>query len=492
MSGTRAARRRSPSLIACALIALAPYAAAQPADDQRLDAYVREALRSNPVMDAGMQALLASDLEARATRARRLPALGLEARYTRATGGRTIDFPAGQLFNPIHETLNRLLEERGEPAMFPTDLRDIEEPLLRPREQETKLTLRAPLYAPEIGAAIAARAAATDAARAGLEVTARTLVREVKRAYFGAARADAAEGILEASRDLLAEDLRIAKVMEREGTATHDRVLRARAEMLAVEQRLDAARAGTRQARRQLARLLGRDDAAGLVLPEAEPDGTPAPAPADPGPDAEVDTVSSRPELARLDAAIAGAEAQVDAGQARRLPELSLAADYGIQGADYAVDSSDDSFGTVSLVLRWNLFDFGARRVSRDAAAAEAARLRAQRDDLERELRLALQAANEDLDVAARAVRTARARVEAAEAAFAIAERKRAEASLSQVAFIDAQRALTEARLNAVITRFDLRDRIAEVEFVAAAYPLPALPLSAKESSDEDAPDLSR
>ena len=62
--------------------------------------------------------------------------------------------------------------------------------------------------------------------------------------------------------------------------------------------------------------------------------------------------------------------------------------------------------------------------------------------------------------------------------------RKRAEASLSQVAFIDAQRALTEARLNAVITRFALQDQRAEVEFVSASYPLPALPIASAETPD--------
>lgn len=466
--------------VASLLLLIATAAPAADADPQ-LDAYVREALRHNPVMEAGMQALLARDLERRSARARRLPSLDLSARYSRQTGGRSIDFPAGQLFNPIHATLNDLLADRGDPPMFPTDVQDIEEPLLRPREQDTRLQLRAPLYAPELGAAIAAAVAETRAESARLEATARNLVREVKRAYFAAARSAAAEDILEASRGLLAEDERIAGVLLREGSATEDRVLRARAEVLAVEQRLDAARARTRQARRQLARLLDRDNAAGLDLPEVAPATLLAEEqPAGAAPPPPEDETPPRPELERLSSAVEAAEAGADARRAQSLPQLSLAADYGIEGEDYRL-SRDADFATVSLVLQWNLFDFGARRASRDAAEAEAARLRAERTDLEARLRQALTSAREDLAVARRAQATAAARVEAAEAAFRIAERKREENSLSQVEFLDAERALTEARLNLVISHFALRDQRAEVELVSAEYPLPPLPLTAPE-----------
>lgn len=450
--------------------------------DPQLQRYIREALASNPAMEARLQALLGQRLQAEAARAQRLPSLGMEARYTRALGGRVIEFPTGDLFNPVYATLNQLLQEQGEAPAFPTDLQNAEIPFLRPQEQETKLTLRAPLFAPEITAAIAARAAQSDSAQARLEATARMLVREVKRAYYGAAQAEAAEGILEASLALLEEDLRIAGVMLREGTATRDRVLRARAEMLAVQQQLDAARAQTRQARRQLARLLDRNAADNLVLPDPTPS-TEGASPAPVSARDDVERPQERPELRALDAGIRAAQAQAEAEAAQLLPEIVLAGDYGIQGENYAIES-DSEFGTLSIVMRWNLFDFGARRDTRDAARAEAAQLRAERRDLERQLGIALEEARDALQVSRRALLTARARVEAAEAAFAIAERKRAEASLSQVAFIDAQRALTEARLNAVITHFALQDQHAEVEFVSASYPLPALPIASAETID--------
>lgn len=461
-------------LLAAALLPAASIAADAPASP--LDAYVREALAHNPAMSAEMQGLLARELELRAARAQRLPSLDLDARYTRATGGRTIGFPAGQLFNPIYETLNFLLEQQGEPPMFQPTVQDFEDPIVRRKEQDTRLRLTAPLYAPEIRAGVDARLAQRALQEASLETTARVLVREVHRAYYGAARAQAAERILQASLELLTEDVRVAEVLVREGSATRDRLLRARAEQLAAEQRLDAARARTRQAQRRLAQLMDRDTPEHLQLPALDATGMPLETAPDHAGAGMPDT-GYRPELAQLDHAIDTTSSQSRAASARLLPTLTLAADYGIQGTDYRIDS-DAEVGTVSLVMRWNLFDFGQRRATRDAADAETARLRAERRDLERQLQLARDSAEDDTGVVRRALQTARARLEAAEASFAIAERKREEDALTQVEFLDAERALTEARLGLVVAHFDLQDQLAELDFVRAAYPLPALPIA--------------
>src|SRR3546814_9683511 len=71
--------------------------------------------------------------------------------YTTLFRSRTIDIPTGQLLNPVYDTLNRFLAERGEPPQFP-NVPDQSIALLRDREQETKLSLSAPLIAPELWA----------------------------------------------------------------------------------------------------------------------------------------------------------------------------------------------------------------------------------------------------------------------------------------------------------------------------------------------------
>ena len=42
-------------------------------------------------------------------RARYLPVIDFAARYSMADGGRTIEFPVGDLLNPVYETLDQML-----------------------------------------------------------------------------------------------------------------------------------------------------------------------------------------------------------------------------------------------------------------------------------------------------------------------------------------------------------------------------------------------
>ncbi len=443
-----------------AALLLGAITASAESSDPLLERYVAEALSGNRALRARDHAVDAARADADAARARRLPELQFNARYTRSDGGRTIDFPAGDLLNGVYDTLNRFLIERGEAPQFPS-IENQSIALLREREQETKLSLTAPLFAPALWADAAARDALWQGSVAGREAYARVLAREVKRAYYGATQAQASVRILEASERLLAENVRVSESLVGAGKATRDRVLRAEAERLAIVQRLDAARAQAAQAVRLLNMLRDAPADASPELPAADALALP-PAPAIAG---------QRPELRQVDAGLVARDAARRAATAARLPTLALVGDYGIQGEDYRA-GRDDDFSTVSLVLRWTLFDAGNRRAQQRKALAEIEQLRAEREDLERRLDLAQRAAEDDFATALRAIGAAEARLAASDEGFRIAERKREAASLSQIEFLDAERALTEARLNLAIARCAALDRAAELELASATFPL--------------------
>lgn len=448
-------------LLACLCLAATPLAAVA-TSDAVLDGYLHEALSGNPGLRARDHAQAAAAAGAESAAAKRWPELALSARYSRADGGRTIDFPAGDMLNGVYATLNRFLIERGEAPAFPT-IENQSISLMREREQETKLSLSAPLFAPALWANAAAHNALFQGSVAGREAYARTLVREVKRAYYGAMQAEAAVEILTSSERLLAENVRVSQSLVDAGKATRDRVLRAEAERLAIVQRLDAARAQHTQALRLLNLLRDVEADAPAPLPDAQALARPQLPTATAG--------NTRPELRQMDAGIDARDAARRAATAGLLPTLAVVGDYGVQGTDYRFDK-DHEFGMVSLVLRWTLFDFGSRGAERRKAIAEAEQARAERVDLERRLALAHSSALNDLATSLRAIDAAQAQLQAGEEGFRIAERKRAAASLSQIEFLDAERVLTEARLNLAIARCAALDRAAELELASATYPL--------------------
>lgn len=441
------------SLAALALLANTAATATTP---DPLALYIEQALRHNTALAAEDGTVRARLAALRATQAQQLPQLALKGRYTRAEGGRVIDVDVVPLLQPVYSTLSQLSGQTVEPVPATVHF-----PLLREREQETKLSLTAPLFAPALYAAADAQEALYESETAAREALARTVVRDVKQAAYALAQAEAGVIILEGSERTLAENVRVSESLVEAGKATRDRVLRAEAERHHLVQRLDAARAQVLQARRYLNYLRGHALDAPLETPE------------------RLDIPQSyerreRPELRQLQHAMDAAEAKTRAASRSAWPTLALAADYGYQGEEYDF-SKDEDYTLASLVLEWPLLDFGQRHARRSEAEAEAEALRDRRRDLVEKLSLVERAARENLATAQRAIATAEARQLAAEEGFRIAGRKRDAGQLSQIEYLDAERAHTDARLNLVIARNAALSSAAELEYATAAYPLPAV-----------------
>ncbi|MEZ5498060.1 MAG: TolC family protein [Steroidobacteraceae bacterium] len=439
-------------------------AVAEPRDiRQVVDDYVAIGLASNLALRSADVELERSIAVLDAARARYWPELALEARYSRAEGGRQINFPLGQLLNPVYATLNDLLTQQGQPAPF-APVSDQSFGFLREREQDTRVTLRQPLFAPALRANLRAGRAGVASARAARQALAYRLTRDITVAYTDWLRAGEAAAIVAASRELLQENLRVNESLHANGKTTRDRVLRARAEVLAVEQQLREARNRKQQARSYVNFLLNRSldtelEAAGI-------DASLQRVHQDLGVLREL-ALQRRPELTELDKRRAAAAEAVTAARAARWPTLSLGIDAGTQGERYEFGSGRN-FAIASLLLNWSLFDGGARRAAVTQARAVERRAALARSELEQSIALEVQQAVDELRTAYDSLQTAEARVDAAEAAFVIASRKRDEGVSSLVEFIDARNALTGAQLNRAATRFDVIARQADLDYATA------------------------
>ncbi len=438
-----------------------------------IDGYVQSGMTSN-------LALANQDIEVdksramlAAARARFLPELALAARYTRAEGGRQIDLPVGQLLNPVYQTLNELLIANGGVARF-SAIADQAIPLQLPREQDTRITLRQPLYAPAITAGVAAARANLGAAGYSRQAYQRELRRDITVAYLEWLKARNGAAILSTSEATLAENLRVNRSLYDNGKSTHDTVLRARAEWLGVQQRQRDAQNGVDQARSYLNFLLNRPLATPLEAP-ADADSLPAAVSLAPAADGAIGAsvvaaVPARPELLALDAAQSAAAEQLRAAHAARRPNLALGVDAGTQGVDYATGRNYD-FVTGSVVLSWTLFDAGARAAAVLQARLAGKQLANQRELLAARIGLEQQQAADNLRSAQDSLATADARAVAARAAFAIASKRRDAGMADQLEFLDARNEMTGAELNRNLTYYTLLERQAQYAWAHGDLP---------------------
>lgn len=413
----------------------------------------------------GVEARLAALEQARA---RYWPRLDLDARYSAADGGRTIDVPVGDLVNPIYAALSHV--DPG--ARFPT-VANQEIAFQRTREQDTKFVLTQPLYDPRLGPARDAAAADLAGTRASYEALAERVTRDVEQAYLRLLEARANVEVLDATLELARENVRVNDSLVRHGKATRDVAYRAEADLLETTQRrlqastaVDLARAYVNLLRNApldtevpLATLDG-DTVAELAGRYG--DGTGAGMLAS----LEAQAVADRRELAALDAANSAAHAEEALARAATRPSLALSVWTGTQGSGYGL-GADDRYVLASLVVRFTLFDAGGDRAGVRAAHALAGEAAERRADAENRVRLEVRQALSDYAVARASIDTARKRLDAARAAFAISQKKRDLGQINQAEFIDARRALTDAAINVNQTSFGTLAALAELDYAA-------------------------
>ncbi|MEO0734555.1 MAG: hypothetical protein AAFZ52_17090 [Bacteroidota bacterium] len=91
-----------------------------------LDTYVTEALAQNPSLLAKRLMENERAIAVELAGANKRATVDLKSDYLLSVGGRRINFPVGDLFNPTYATLNQLTGENN----FPTDLENVNEQFL--------------------------------------------------------------------------------------------------------------------------------------------------------------------------------------------------------------------------------------------------------------------------------------------------------------------------------------------------------------------------
>jgi outer membrane protein TolC len=446
-----------------------------------VDGLVGEALRANLEIDMAGATVTERLAALDAARARYLPALDFNARYSAADGGRTIDVPVGDLLNPVYSTLNQLTGTSRFPSIANQEIN-----FLRSREQDTKLTLSQPLYDARLGPARAAAAADYAAASATRSALASRIERDMRTAYYRWLEARARVGILGVTLELARENQRVNESLFKNGKITRDLVYRAEADVLEVEQTKLAAENATQLAQSyvNLIRNVSFDaPLAVAAVDDADVAALKTELAARLGNSAfryqglATTALDRRPELKELAAEADAAAAGEHLARAAFRPQLALAVDAGTQGAGYGF-TSEDRYVLASVVLKFNLFAGGADRAGLAGARERRKSALDGKSLAEQRIRLEVQQALQDFEVAEASLGTAAKRAEAAAGAFRIAERKRDLGQINQAEFVDARRVLTDARLNLNVTRFTALGSLANLEYAVGPGRQPLLPES--------------
>lgn len=431
-------------LISKLLFSILLTGAAQSHAQSPLNQYLDEAMMRNPALSAAGQDVEAERQRLDNLRARYYPSLSLSARISVSEGGRTIDFPAGTLLNPVYQALNAQAVAMGQPARFPT-VQNQSIPLLRPTEQDTRLQLRGPLYEPVLNQQVQAQKEALNAQEAARQQVREELTRDLQVAYWQMAQSQARIDVLKASQKALQENRRVNDALYKSGETTLDAPKRALAELLDVEVQLSDAIKQRKLAQELFNTLRFVTVDSPVELPDETLQDNTLQALTDQLRPSETEARSA-PEITRLQRSLAAQTAALGAAQATYKPSLGYLIEGGYQGRDYST-GPNTGFATASVVMNWTLADGGVRNSEAGRARAQLNALAARAAQVSRQLLLARSQARENLLVSLNAIPARKAQQDAAQESLRIVTRKRDAGEATQIEFLSSEQAATRARL---------------------------------------------
>lgn len=443
------------------------------AQDDPLQQYIQTALESNIALKQQELSYAKSLAALQEAKALFFPTLSLEARYSRAAGGRMIDIPVGDLVNPVYENLNlinslasQLNADYPQIPEYPS-IENVAEPFLRPEEHETKLRLLFPIFNAAILHNHQIKKDLTAAERISVDIYKRTLIQEVQEGYYNYLKAREAEQIYQEAKALVEENLRTNESLFTYHKVTKDAVYAAEAEVSAIQQELAEAKARKELAKAYFNFLLNRPSDAAIEWI----DSAALPVQINKLEQMQAQASSHREELQQLDVYLLAADDKIKLNRGNYLPTLNLAGDYGFQGVEYSFTDEDD-FAMGSLVLSWKLFDHTTKSKVQQAQI-ERDQLLMRKLEAERQIELQVIQAYYELQAGLERLEAAESQVRSAEQAFQLVRKKYEQGQANLVTFTDARTRYTNAQQQQNIAKYDYLIRLAALDRATAAQVLP-------------------
>ncbi len=423
-----------------------------------LESYIKEGIQSNQSLKR-MELDYTRSLSAlKGARGLFFPEVSVHARYTVAQGGRIIEFPVGDMLNPVYSTLNFLMSS----DVFP-QIENQEFPFFRPREHETKVSLVQPIFNSEIIHNYRIQQQYTEIARIDVTRYKRELIREITRAYYDYKKAFNLAMLADTTLYLVKENLRVSRKLFENDRVTIDAVYRSDSELSKVEVQQARTNQMLEASKAYFNFLLNRT----LDIPIELVAEIPSPVLVSLEDASEV-ALQNRDELHQIEQYRQLNQHMINLHRGKNIPGLFGVVDYGFQGEKYRFTGEDD-FMLASLVMQWTLFQGSANHQKVQQSKIDGEKLMELRGETRQKIRLEVISHYYALKAAYESVQSAGKQTRSALRAYELINRKYIEGQSSLLELIDARTSMTSAAANSIIAQSEYFSQLADFEYAMGA-----------------------
>ena len=426
-----------------------------------LENYISEAFKNNQGLQGQQLQLEKSMYALKEARAYFLPDVSFGASYTKADGGRTIDLPIGDLFNPVYKSLNELTHSTAFPNLQNQSI------LLNPDnyyDAHVRTTLS--LINSEIYYNEKIKNENISQQKAAVNVYKRELVKEIKTAYYKYYQAVKAEEIYNNALTLVNENIRVNQSMVKNGMRNNTALTRSETEKQKIEASITQASGNRKNIEAYLNFLINRPLESPVILDTASFIT-----------DSQLlnsimnSNTENREELQELQSVIQTQELNKKLQSSYMVPKLNTFLDLGSQGFKFQYNEKTQYY-VWGLNLEMNLFAGGLHksRIQQASVSKQAAETSYKETSSQMQMQL-VQSVN-NLRTAISDYYNAKTQLSLTEKYYSDQNKVYKAGELLYIELLDALTQLTNARLQVAVTIANVQVAYADTERNAATYPL--------------------
>lgn len=422
-----------------------------------IDKYIREGLDNNESIKQQTFLLKKNLYALKEAQSLFFPKLIVSGSYNKADGGRTVDFPVGDLLNPIYHSLNELT---GSQSFLSLENMAIQ---LNPDNYyDAKIRLDMPVFNAELLYNRRIKRTAADMQETEILLYKRELVKDIKKAYYQYCQLSKTVEIRKNAVKVASENLRINQSLFKNGKANNTTVLRSENEVTKAEAALFSALQAQKNSQSYFNFLLNKPFESEIQIEEPEiillSDSTNF-------------SVTDREEMQKL--LLASDIKQLNKGLEKSflLPKVNTFLDLGSQGFDWKVNDQTRYY-MLGVSLQWT-FSLGGQHIHRiNAAKADINALQSQTNHVKEQLELQLQQAINNHQDALSNYASEKSQMDVAEKYFRDMIKLYKEGQVLYIELLDAQTQYVNTSVSLNIARYNVCIKQAEVERANANFNL--------------------
>jgi outer membrane protein TolC len=431
------------------------------AQESNLDKYISEAFKNNQGLQGQQLQLDKSMVALKEARALFLPNISFGASYSKADGGRTIDLPIGDLFNPVYKSLNQLTNSNAFPNLKNQSI------LLNPDNYyDARFRTTLPLINAEIYYNEKIKNENISQQKAAVNVYKRELVKEIKTAYYKYYQAVKAEEIYNNALTLVNENIRVNQSLLKNGMKNGTALTRSETEKQKIEASITQASGNRKNVQAYINFLMNRPLESPVILDTASFI-------------TENQTLLSimssntegREELQELQSVIQTHELNKKLESSYMIPKLNTYLDLGSQGFNFNYNNKTQYY-VWGLNLEMNLFAGGLHKYRKQQASIGIQTAETSYKETSSQMQMQLLQSVNNLRTAISDYQNAKTQLSLSEKYYSDQSKVYKAGQLLYIELLDALTQLTNARLQVAVTIANMQVAYADAERNAATYPL--------------------